>query len=127
MNEPLPDSIRYLNFGTFRKSGVMVQTPVWFAGGGGTYYAFSAGDAGKVKRLRNSDRARIAPCTVSGKLTGAWRDASAHIVSDNGLEVATAYSALRGKYGWQMRLLDLFARLGGRYRRRAIIRIDLLK
>ena len=44
----------YINLATFRKSGKAVETPIWFAHAEGSYYAFSAGNAGKVKRLRNS-------------------------------------------------------------------------
>ena len=48
------DQAAYFSLATFRKSGVAVETPVWFAGDKQTYYVFSAGQAGKVKRLRNS-------------------------------------------------------------------------
>ena len=42
----------YFNLATFRKNGNAVATPVWFAPHGDTFYVFSAGDAGKVKRIR---------------------------------------------------------------------------
>jgi hypothetical protein len=38
--------------------------------------------------------------------------------------IERAHAALRAKYGWQMRLLDLFSRLTGRIRRRAWIEIE---
>lgn len=114
---------RYLNLLTFRKNGAEVPTPVWFATHRGFFYVFSAGEAGKVKRLRNSPRARVAPCDVRGKLRGDWVDAEAFLVEDP-VEIAAAHQALRDKYGWQMCLLDVMSRLGGRYDSRAFIRVE---
>jgi uncharacterized protein len=122
--EQFHDSTRYLCLGTFRKSGVLVPTPVWFALHGGCLYAFSAGEAGKVKRLRNSGRARVAPCDWRGGLAGAWTDATASLVTDRA-ERAAAFRALRHKYGWQMRALDVGAWLGRKIASRAVIRIEL--
>ena len=116
------EQARCLNLATFRKSGVAVETPVWFAEVEGTYYVFSAGNAGKVKRLRNSSRARIAPCDVRGKVLGTWLDAKAVIV-EGPTETKRAHAALRQKYGWQMKLADFISRLSGRRRHRAYIAI----
>jgi PPOX class probable F420-dependent enzyme len=115
---------RYLNLATFRKSGRLVETPVWFADVEGTFYVFSAGNAGKIKRLKNSSRARIAPCDMRGNLLGPWRDAAAVIVHDP-VDTERAHSALRKKYGWQMRLADMLSGLSGRRSRRAYIAITL--
>ncbi len=38
-------NVRYFSLATFRKSGAMVATPVWFAEDAGVYYVFSAGNA----------------------------------------------------------------------------------
>ena len=57
------DRYRYLSLATYRASGAQVATPVWFAEVDGTLYVFTAGDSGKVKRLRRSSRARIPPPT----------------------------------------------------------------
>jgi hypothetical protein len=117
------DTSNYLSLETFRKTGVGVATPVWFAPLDGKLYVFSAGDAGKVKRLRNSSKARVAPCDVRGKVLGEWQDAQAFLVDDPA-EVKTAHAALVARYGWQMRLLDCGAKLAGRYDKRAFIRIE---
>ena len=117
------DTKRYLSLATFRKSGVEVATPVWFAAMGEKLYVFTAPDSGKVKRLRNSPRARIAPCDARGNVKGEWRDATARIVDDAAL-VARAHQTLRAKYGWQMVLTDFGARLAGRIRKRAYLEID---
>jgi PPOX class probable F420-dependent enzyme len=115
---------RYVSLATFRRSGAEVATPVWCAPDGGDLYVFSADDAGKVKRLRNSDRARLAVCDVRGKVLGPWFDATAEILDDPEA-VQRALSALRRKYGWQMWLADVGARLTGRFDRRSYICIRL--
>ncbi len=113
---------RYINLATYRKSGVAVETPVWGAGVGQAVYAFSEGKAGKVKRLRNNSTVRVAVCDVRGKLLGEWQDAEAVLVQDPN-EVAQAEQAMRNKYGWQILLTNWMAKLTGRYRQRAYIRI----
>ena len=97
---------------------------MWFASVDGTLYVFTAGDSGKVKRLRRSPRARIAPCDARGKVHGAWRDTTARLVTDPA-SIRRAEAALGRKYGWQKWLLDLGSRLSGRIRRRAWIAIDV--
>ena len=114
---------RYLSLATFRRSGAEVRTPVWFAAFDGKLYAFTAGDSGKAKRLRNSTRARVAPCDARGGVLGAWRDATARLVTDRE-SIEGAWAALRVKYGFQLRILDLFSRLAGRVERRAWIEIS---
>jgi PPOX class probable F420-dependent enzyme len=121
--DPLRDA-KYLSFATFRKSGAEVATPVWFAEHGGRYYFYSAGDAGKVKRLRNSDRARVAACDIRGKVLGPWLPARARVTSDAVL-IAAGHRAIHAKYGIQSHLGDFFSRLLGRFRRRAWIEIEL--
>jgi PPOX class probable F420-dependent enzyme len=119
------EDARYVSLGTFRRSGVSVDTPVWAAPHAGKLYVFTAGESGKVKRLRNSSKARVAPCDVRGHLLGAWRDARATIV-ESPATIEAAYVALRRKYGWQMRLTDALSRLSGRYDRRIILEIEPL-
>jgi uncharacterized protein len=114
----------YFNLATFRKNGNAVPTPVWFAPVADTFYVFSARDAGKVKRLRASSRARIAVCDVRGNLLGEWLEAKARLVTDPA-EVERAYVSLRGKYGLRMAIGDFFAKLTGRYQRRQLIAVNL--
>lgn len=115
---------RYVSLASFRRDGREVRTPIWFAGRDGRFHAFSAGDAGKVKRIRANERVRLAPCTANGAITGAWVDACGTIASEEA-EIAAAYAALRAKYGWQMWALDALARLTGRYGRRAVLTLEL--
>jgi PPOX class probable F420-dependent enzyme len=118
------DAARYFNLATFRRDGRAVETPVWFATDGATHYVFSAGNVGKVKRIRNSPNARVAPCDVRGRLTGAWQEARARLVTDP-QEIARAYVALRRKYGLSMWITDVLAKIAGRYDKRAMIAVNL--
>lgn len=113
----------YISVATRKRSGDWVATPVWFAPDKGSYYVFSAGNAGKIKRLRNFSEVRIASCTMSGTLTGEWHDAHAYVLDDPAGQ-ATALAALRRKYGWQMLIADFFSHLTGKMTRRGYIRID---
>ena len=113
---------KYISFATLKKSGDFVPTPVWFAPDGDSYYLFSAGDAGKVKRLRNFDRVRIAPCTVSGSVTGDWIETRAYLL-DEPEDMRKALAALRRKYTWQMRLARFALSLTGRWAQRAAVEI----
>lgn len=113
----------YISFATRKRSGEWVATPVWFAPHEGSYYVFSAGNAGKVKRLRNFSESRIAACTVRGTLMGEWLDTAACVL-ESPADEKTALAALRAKYGWQMIIGDFFSTLTGKMGRRAYIRID---
>ena len=116
------DREAYISLATYRRDGRAVTTPVWFARHGDRLYVFTEGDAGKVKRLRNGPRARVAACTVIGRLRGDWIEARGRVV-DDAKTVNDAYTALRAKYGWQMKMVDFWSRLTGRYDARAIVEI----
>jgi len=118
------DHHRYMSLATFRRSGAQVATPVWFAAVDGRLYVVSAGTAGKVKRIRNASRARVAPCDMRGGVTGAWQEASARVITDAG-PIARAQSALRAKYGWQVAIFNFVSRLTGRARRRAWLEVSI--
>jgi len=114
----------YLSFATKKRSGEFVATPVWFAAHGNSYYLFSAGGAGKVKRLRNFSESRVAACTMRGALTGSWTDAEA-VILESEKDKKNALQALRRKYGLQMKVGDIFANLSGKMAKRAYIRVDI--
>ena len=121
------DQARYLSLATFRKSGKEVRTPVWFAPTGGAYYIFTAASSGKVKRLRNSSRARIAPCGAFGAIQGRWQEAQVSFLAPGSTEQRQAHQALRSRYGWQMKLLDFGSWLGRRISARAWLKAELSK
>jgi len=80
---PVPPEIsgqKYICLTTFRKNGVAVRTPVWFAEKDGKLYVMTRSDSGKYKRLRNNPKVRIAPCTIRGKVTGPEFSATARVL-----------------------------------------------
>ena len=114
----------YVSLVTYRRSGAAVATPVWCAADGDDFFVFSAGDAGKMKRLRVGQRAACAICDVRGKRLSGERPARAEIITAED-DVARALAALRRKYGWQMWLADTLSRLTGKMSRRGYIRFRL--
>src|SRR6266567_2543212 len=93
---------------TFRKTREAVTTPVWFAASLETIYVETHADAGKLKRLRHTARVTLAPCTYSGKVTGAVSAGKARILTESE-ESTAASAALAKKYG-RMRSLYHFVR-----------------
>jgi len=79
-----------------------VTTPVWAAAEGGSLFIFSNPNAGKVKRVRNSSRATVAPCTATGTITGAALPAEAFLLSDD--QMPKVWKLLVKKYGIAARL-----------------------
>ena len=104
----------YLSLETFRKNGAGVRTPVWFAADpmadirspNAKLYIYTVDGTGKVKRVRNNSRVRVAPCDRTGGLQGDWIDAKAVVVE--GAEAARGLKLLSQKY-FLKRLFDLFA------------------
>lgn len=113
----------YVSLATFRRDGREVRTPIWIAGRDGRYFAFSEGNAGKVKRIRNNGRARLAACNARGVVRGDWIEARGRILSEP-VEIDEAYRVLRAKYRWQMRIGDFVSKLSGRYDRRALLELS---
>jgi PPOX class probable F420-dependent enzyme len=104
----------YLSLETFRKNGTGVPTPVWFAAdpekqlnsADASLFVYTVDNTGKVKRVRNNSRVRVAPCDRGGKLLGEWIEARAEIVT--GATAARGLKLLSAKY-FLKRLFDVFA------------------
>jgi len=112
----------YLSLETFKKSGQGVKTPVWFAadpktditGAEARLFVYTIGVSGKVKRIRNNGRVKIAPCTMRGDVTGDWQDAQAQIIT--GEEAARGMSLITKKYSPWTYILNFFAKFRSRER-----------
>jgi PPOX class probable F420-dependent enzyme len=74
---------QYINVETFRKNGVGVKTPLWFAQDDDRLVVWTESASGKLKRIRNNPQVRLAACDTRGKLLGAWADAQAEIITDD--------------------------------------------
>lgn len=115
-NEKLAEFVgqKYLNLATYRKNGTAVHTPLWFAEEGGQLYVYSLANAGKVKRIRNNSRVKIAPCDVRGKVKGEWVEAEARILDQ--AAAGHGHKLLTRKYGLLKRVGDFFSKLRKRER-----------
>ncbi len=89
---------KYISLTTFRKTGEAVVTPVWFAESKGTIYAETGVSAGKIKRIRHTQRVTLAACTMSGKVTGSEIEGRARVLSEP-QEINAAQAAMSKKYG----------------------------
>jgi uncharacterized protein len=113
---------KYLNLESYRKSGVAVATPVWFAQDGDELYIYSLADAGKVKRIRNNPRARVMPCDFRGGPKGEWVEATARII--DGAEADRAQHLLDKKYGLMKKIGNIYSNIMKRSRAAIAIRLD---
>jgi PPOX class probable F420-dependent enzyme len=87
---------KYVSLETFRKTGAGVRTPVWFVLHNSALYLYTEASSGKVKRIRNNPRVRVALCTIRGRVIGPWFDGTASFVE--GDERRAADGLLDRKY-----------------------------
>lgn len=120
------DRYPYISLATRKRNESWVWTPIWFAQlpGSEHFVAFSAGKAGKVKRLRNFADVQVRPCTATGRPLGDPRPGNAVLINEAAACLA-AHSAICSKYRWKMYVLDFFSRLSGNYHRRQWIEFQL--
>ena len=110
MPSQVPSAIhdqKYISLTTFRKTGAGVATPVWFGEEDSKLYVMTRSDLGKTKRIRNNPQVKVAPCTMSGKVTGAEFAATARILPP--AEHRRARQAINRKY-WMARIPLIWAR-----------------
>jgi PPOX class probable F420-dependent enzyme len=101
---PIPAEIRgqrYISLATFRRSGVAVHTPIWFAEDDNKLYFMTNSKLGKVKRIRNNPQVKIAPSTIRGKVTGPEFPATVRVMQPE--EFARVRRLINAKY-WLARL-----------------------
>ncbi len=92
------DNEAFLSIKTFRKTGVGVQTPIWFAQHQNEFLLWTDVHSGKVKRIRNNPRVMVAPCKRFGNITGDWISARAS-VDETPEGVAQVQALLRRRIG----------------------------
>jgi uncharacterized protein len=101
---------KFLSLETFRKNGVGVKTPVWFAQEGKVLHVWTIDGSGKVKRIRNNPQVNIAPCRRFGSVTGEWLSAQAS-VDDSAAAMRHVEILLGRKLGFEFTLFRLIDRL----------------
>lgn len=123
------DREQYVSLATFRKTGKEVLTPVWFAEDPKNprqLWIYTNVNSGKVKRVRNNGRARIAPCNGVGKLKGEFVDATARMLEAGHRDWQRGWDALHAKY-WMLGVGLFVSRLSGRYAQRGLMAVELAK
>ncbi len=96
------DGHKYCQLVTFRRTGVPVPTPMWFAVQGDRVYFKTERPSGKLRRIQNDPRVEVAPCTASGRMLGPTVAGRARLLERDA--IGTAERALRGRYGLGRRL-----------------------
>lgn len=100
---------KYLLITSYRRNGTGVDTPVWVVADGEALGVWTVADSWKVKRIRNRDDVRIAPCDVRGNPLGEAIEATAEIC--DAATTARYRRLIARKYGLVGRLTLLGSRL----------------
>ena len=96
---------KYCLVTTYRKSGEAMPAPVWFGVGDNGHVYFNTEEAvGKVKRIRNDPRVRVAPATVRGKPLGPPIEGRATVLPAD--ESDAAERAIAANYGLGRKLYE---------------------
>jgi PPOX class probable F420-dependent enzyme len=94
---------------TFRRGGEAVGTPLSIAVAGGKAYFVTASDSGKAKRLAHNPTVTLAPCTVSGKVTGETVAGQARVLDpDERKRAAKGLLRPTGALFWSLLAYRLF-------------------
>ena len=99
---------KHISLETYRKTGDPIRTPVWFVEESGELFVRTDSSTGKIKRIRNNPRVRIAPCNARGTVKGAWVDGEARMIDTESSE--RIFSLLKKKYGVPYRIVRFFQR-----------------
>ncbi len=99
---------KHISLETYRKTGEAVRTPVWFIEENGELFVRTDSSTGKIKRIRNNPRVRIAPCNARGTIKGTWVDGEARMIEPESSE--HVFSLLRKKYGISYRVIRFVQR-----------------
>ncbi|HMB66590.1 MAG TPA: PPOX class F420-dependent oxidoreductase [Candidatus Bathyarchaeia archaeon] len=94
---------KHISIETYRKTGDPVRTPVWFVEENGELFVRTDSDTGKIKRIRNNPRVRVATSNMRGTVKGSWVEGEARIIDPESSK--HVFSLLRKKYGIPYRLI----------------------
>ena len=109
---------KYVSFTTYKKDGTPKALPVWIADVGDGKLGFTTEDGSwKVKRLRNDDRVLLQPSDARGNVTDGTEAVSGTGVVVHGAEMEAVMAAIKGKYGWQVTLIQLMGKVRGLFSR----------
>ncbi|MGI9565415.1 MAG: PPOX class F420-dependent oxidoreductase [Nitrosopumilus sp.] len=105
------DSEKCISLETYKKNDQPVRTPVWFVIKENLIYVVTRSQTGKVKRLRNNKKVKIATCTFKGKIIGGWTSGTAKMLTDK--EAKEAEKWRNKKYGFMAKVAKFFSKKKG--------------
>ncbi len=102
------ESQKYISLETYKKNNQPVKTPVWFVIQNDLIFVITREATGKVKRIKNNPKVKLAPCTFGGKPTGEWISGNASKVI--GEEAKTVIKLRKKKYGFRATIAQFASR-----------------
>ena len=91
-------SEKYISLETYRKNNQAVRTPVWFVIKNNLIIVVTRDQTGKIKRLRNNQKVKIATCSIKGKTRMSMISGTAQILTED--ETVNAVKLRDKKYGF---------------------------
>src|SRR6516165_11267045 len=99
-------AVRYISLTTRRRDGKLVSTPVWVVSDDRRrLLVWTHATTWKVRRIRRDPRVLVAESNYRGRERGPRLEGTAQLVDNVDVQ-----QLIRGKYGWQKRLLERLAR-----------------
>ena len=105
------NSQKYISLETYRKNKETVRTPVWFVISDGLIFVVTRDQTGKIKRLRHTQKVRIASCTIKGKITEEWVNGTATILDEEKTKQAVKWRDK--KYGFMAKIAKFLSKSKG--------------
>lgn len=96
----------YITLETYKRSGKVVSTPVWFVIDDDRIYIRSYANSGKVKRMRNNPNVKVTPSDALGRPQGLPIKGKAVRVDGDG-EIRVSHLLYR-KYGLMKMSFDVW-------------------
>ncbi|HKX97585.1 MAG TPA: PPOX class F420-dependent oxidoreductase [Candidatus Nitrosocosmicus sp.] len=103
----------YLNLETYRKNNNPIVTPVWFILKDNDIFIVTKEKTGKVKRIKNNNVVRVAPCNYRGVSKGTWVAGTARFVDSH--EKSDILKMRDKKYGIKAKIASLLSIRKGNY------------
>ena len=102
----------YISVESYRRSGAAVRTPVWITADGDKLYCGTLANSGKVKRIRDNPRVRLAKCNAAGRVETEWMAAEGRVL-DTEAAVKKQARRMSAKYGMKFLLFRMIGFLRG--------------
>ncbi len=104
-------SEKYISLETYRKNNQIVKTPVMFVIKENLIVIITRDQTGKVKRIRNNQKVKIATCSIRGKTSMSSISGTAQILTDE--KTKEAIKLRDKKYGFFSKISRLVTRNKG--------------